>query len=110
MTKNPKLCTAESVSEGYPDKVADRISDAILDAYLAVDPLAQVNCNALITGGKVILSGFIKSTVKPEKQLIEIARETIYAIGHSPEIIEPIGDKIEYMDLTNVEKIGRAHV
>ncbi|MBQ5773297.1 MAG: hypothetical protein IIW09_00450, partial [Acetobacter sp.] len=28
------LFTSESVSEGHPDKVADRISDTILDAYL----------------------------------------------------------------------------
>ncbi|MGN0210120.1 MAG: S-adenosylmethionine synthetase N-terminal domain-containing protein, partial [Muribaculaceae bacterium] len=29
------LFTSESVSEGHPDKVADRISDAILDEFLA---------------------------------------------------------------------------
>ena len=27
------LFTSESVSEGHPDKVADRISDTVLDAY-----------------------------------------------------------------------------
>ena len=30
--------TSESVTEGHPDKVADRISDAILDTLLAQDP------------------------------------------------------------------------
>ena len=31
------LFTSESVSEGHPDKVADRISDAVLDEFLARD-------------------------------------------------------------------------
>ena len=33
--KGEFLFTSESVSEGHPDKVADRISDTVLDAYLA---------------------------------------------------------------------------
>jgi S-adenosylmethionine synthetase len=32
------LFTSESVTEGHPDKMADRISDAVLDAVLARDP------------------------------------------------------------------------
>ena len=34
------LFTSESVSEGHPDKVADRISDTVVDAFLAKDPEA----------------------------------------------------------------------
>ncbi len=30
--------TSESVTEGHPDKMADRISDSILDALLARGP------------------------------------------------------------------------
>ena len=37
--KGEYLFTSESVSEGHPDKVADRISDTVLDAFLAADPL-----------------------------------------------------------------------
>ena len=33
--KGEYLFTSESVSEGHPDKVADRISDTIVDAFLA---------------------------------------------------------------------------
>ena len=36
------LFTSESVSEGHPDKVADRISDEILDGYLREAPRARV--------------------------------------------------------------------
>ena len=32
-----KLISAESVTEGHPDKVCDQISDAILDDMLAQD-------------------------------------------------------------------------
>ena len=30
----PDLLTAESVTEGHPDKVADYVADCLLDAYL----------------------------------------------------------------------------
>jgi len=33
--------TSESVSEGHPDKVADRISDTVLDALLEQDKYAR---------------------------------------------------------------------
>ena len=38
MSDNTYLFTSESVSEGHPDKVADRLSDTILDAFLREDP------------------------------------------------------------------------
>jgi len=41
------LFTSESVSEGHPDKVADRVSDAIVDTYLAADPYSRVACETL---------------------------------------------------------------
>ena len=41
--------TAESVSEGHPDKIADQISDAILDACIAEDKNARVACETLIS-------------------------------------------------------------
>lgn len=34
---NRKLFTAESVTEGHPDKMCDQISDAILDAVMEQD-------------------------------------------------------------------------
>lgn len=34
MSKNRRLFTSESVTEGHPDKIADQISDAILDELL----------------------------------------------------------------------------
>ena len=51
------LFSSESVSEGHPDKVADRISDAILDAFLAKDPLARVACETMLADQMVIVAG-----------------------------------------------------
>ncbi len=51
------LFTSESVSEGHPDKVADRISDTVLDAYLAADPHARVACETMVTTNRIVIAG-----------------------------------------------------
>jgi S-adenosylmethionine synthetase len=51
------LFTSESVSDGHPDKLADRISDAVLDRCLEIDPNAKVACECLLTDGLVVLAG-----------------------------------------------------
>ena len=38
-----RILTAESVTEGHPDKVCDAIADQVLDACLAEDPGARVD-------------------------------------------------------------------
>ncbi|MFE2966924.1 methionine adenosyltransferase [Streptomyces sp. NPDC059340] len=48
---------AESVTPGHPDKVADQVSDAVLDAYLATDPHARVNCEVMVTRDHVLVTG-----------------------------------------------------
>ena len=52
--------TSESVSEGHPDKVADRISDTVVDMFLSKDPEARVACETLTTTNRVILAGEIR--------------------------------------------------
>ena len=41
MTKQRRLFTSESVTEGHPDKICDQISDSILDAILEKDANAR---------------------------------------------------------------------
>lgn len=103
MTTNPRLITSEAVSEGHPDKLADRISDAVLDAYLEVDPNAKVACETLITSGKVIIAGEISSSCKPEKSLIEIAREVLRQTGYTSEAVGFDCDTATYIDLTHAQ-------
>lgn len=56
--------TAESVSPGHPDKIADQISDAVLDAHLAEDPSARVAVDVAGGHGKVFVTGEVTSRAK----------------------------------------------
>jgi S-adenosylmethionine synthetase len=58
----PYLFSSESVTEGHPDKLADRISDAVLDAILTVDRNGRVACETLVTTGLVIVAGEISTS------------------------------------------------
>ncbi|WP_122464695.1 MULTISPECIES: methionine adenosyltransferase [Brevundimonas] len=60
MSRSSFLFTSESVSEGHPDKVADRISDTVVDLFLAKDPEARVACETLTTTNRVVLAGEIR--------------------------------------------------
>jgi S-adenosylmethionine synthetase len=80
------LFTSESVSEGHPDKVADRISDTVLDAFLAADPYSRVACETLVTTNRVVLAGETRGpeTVTPEL-LTHLTRMAIRDIGYEQE-------------------------
>ncbi|WP_291297108.1 methionine adenosyltransferase [Elioraea sp.] len=77
------LFTSESVSEGHPDKVADRISDTVLDAFLAADPYSRVACETLVTTNRVVLAGEVRGpeTVTAE-YLTHLTRLAIHDIGY----------------------------
>ncbi|TFH72495.1 methionine adenosyltransferase [Gammaproteobacteria bacterium LSUCC0112] len=59
------LFSSESVSEGHPDKLADRISDTVLDEFLRHDPSARVACETLLADQCVVVAGEFK-TRSPE--------------------------------------------
>ncbi|HWU78827.1 MAG TPA: methionine adenosyltransferase, partial [Caulobacter sp.] len=61
MNRSSYIFTSESVSEGHPDKVADRISDTVVDAFLSVDPEARVACETLVTTNRVVLAGEVRA-------------------------------------------------
>ena len=72
--------TSESVTEGHPDKIADRISDGVLDAVLAEDPHGRVACEVLLTDNRVIVAGEITTSaiVDVEDAVRQSIRETGY--------------------------------
>ena len=72
--------TSESVTEGHPDKVADRISDAVVDAVLTEDPNARIACETLVTTNRVIVAGELGTHVKPD--IDTIVREAVRDIGY----------------------------
>jgi S-adenosylmethionine synthetase len=73
------LFTSESVGEGHPDKVADQISDSVLDAILAKDPKARVDCETLVMQGTVMITGQI--TTCAYVNIPNIVRNTLKEIG-----------------------------
>jgi len=75
------LFTSESVTEGHPDKVADRISDGVLDAVLADDRAGRVACETLVNTGLVVISGEISTETWVD--IPEVAREAIREIGYT---------------------------
>ena len=77
---NRRLFTSESVTEGHPDKIADRISDSILDSIFAQDPTARVACETFVTTGLVMIGGEITTAAHPEYE--KIARHAIREIGY----------------------------
>ena len=74
------MFTSESVSEGHPDKVADQISDAVLDAMLAEDPNARVACETLVTTGRVVVAGEVKSEARLDIEAL--VRQVVADIGY----------------------------
>jgi S-adenosylmethionine synthetase len=76
------LFTSESVSEGHPDKVADRISDTVVDAFLAADPFARVACETMVTTNCIILAGEVRGPAGVIDGLESAVRKAIRDIGY----------------------------
>lgn len=79
------LFTSESVTEGHPDKVADRISDAVLDACLKEDKFSRVACETQAGLGYVVVGGEI--TTKASFDLEKLVKKVVKDIGY---------DRLEY--------------
>ena len=75
------LFTSESVTEGHPDKIADRVSDGIVDAVLAQDPQGRVACETLLTTGLVVIAGEI--TCNGSTDFTNVVRDAIRDVGYT---------------------------
>ena len=84
--KGDYLFTSESVSEGHPDKVADRLSDTVLDAFLRADPYARVACETMVTTNRIILAGETRGPASVTSDQLELlVREAVRDIGYDQE-------------------------
>ncbi len=85
MIRPSYIFTSESVSEGHPDKVADRISDTVVDAFLAADPQSRVACETLVTTQRIVLAGEVRGPDGVVESLEEKVRAAIKDIGYDQE-------------------------
>ena len=85
MARQSYIFTSESVSEGHPDKVADRISDTVVDAFLSADPYARVGCETLVTTNRIILAGEVRGPDGVIEGLEEKVRAAVKDIGYEQE-------------------------
>ncbi len=79
MARQSYIFTSESVSEGHPDKVADRISDTVVDAFLSEDPVARVACETMVTTQRIILAGEVRAEDRKMKEIIDGLEEKVRA-------------------------------
>jgi S-adenosylmethionine synthetase len=82
LARSSYLFTSESVSEGHPDKVADRISDTVVDAFLGADPVARVACETLVTTNRIVLAGEVRGPDGVVEGLEDKVRAAIKDIGY----------------------------
>ena len=77
--------TAESVTEGHPDKVCDQMADALLDEFLREDPKSRTAIEILGSHGDLFIGGEVTSTAKGV-DAAETAKKIYRQIGYE----EPI--------------------
>lgn len=87
-----RIYTAESVTSGHPDKLADLIADSILDECLEQDENSRVACEVMLAHNKCFISGEITTAAEVDYEYI--ARSVIAQVGY---------------DTTNVEVEIRVH-
>ena len=74
--------TAESVTEGHPDKLCDIIADSVLDECLAHDALSRVACEVLAARGNIVVAGEITSSHEPP--IPDIIHSVLQKVGYDP--------------------------
>jgi S-adenosylmethionine synthetase len=78
-----RLFTSESVTEGHPDKIADRISDTVLDYLMAHDSDKEnlrTAVETLLTTGLVVVAGEVRTNAYAP--VAELVRAAILDIGY----------------------------
>jgi S-adenosylmethionine synthetase len=96
-----RTLTAESVTEGHSDKVADYIADSILDAYLAEDPYSRVACEALCKGTHVVIAGEITSRARVDRAAV--VRAAVRDVGYADPASSFHATGIEVIDLVSAQ-------
>ena len=75
-----KKYTAESVTEGHPEKVCDIIADSVLDECLRFDMASRVACEVMATKGHILVAGETAGSHIP--RVPEIIRDVLRWVGY----------------------------
>ncbi|WP_193609926.1 methionine adenosyltransferase [Nocardioides lijunqiniae] len=78
-----RLFTSESVTEGHPDKIADRVSDTVLDYLMEHDTDKEnlrVAVETLLTTGLVVVAGEVRTNAYAP--VADLVRNAILDIGY----------------------------
>jgi len=62
VNRSSYLFTSESVSEGHPDKVADRISEPAVHAFRTAGRGGRLPCEPLVTTNRIVLAGEVRAS------------------------------------------------
>lgn len=93
------LFTSESVTEGHPDKLADKVSDKMVTAYLQGDSESHVACETLALPQFLVVGGEVKSSARFD--IDQLVRGVILDIGYTDE-----NQGFDYNNVEIVQKIG----
>lgn len=83
--KERKLISAESVTEGHPDKLCDQIADSILDDMLRQDPSAHVAVEVCACVGQFVVFGEVRGEVYTD--IPGIVRKVVRNVGYTSSTI-----------------------
>ncbi len=98
------LKTAEAVSIGHPDKIADYISSYILDRFIEQTPDVRYAVEVMIKDNTVVLGGETNQNT-PTNQLNEYVKNALRQIGYDEKYHQIWGEKavdINKINLVNL--------
>ena len=73
--------TAEYVSLGHPDKIADYISSAVLDECISQDPAVRYAVEVMVKNNHIILGGEVSGNIRLNN-LTDIVKQALRDIGY----------------------------
>jgi S-adenosylmethionine synthetase len=98
--------TAESVTEGHPDKVCDQIADALLDEYLRRDPRSRVALEVFGSHGMLMVGGEVTS--QGEVDIEAMAKHVYKQIGYDDELEVFVNIELQSGDIAQGVDVGGA--
>lgn len=100
------LKTAEYVSLGHPDKIADFMSSYILDALLKNDPNVKFALEVMVKNNTVILGGEVSSYIQ-DNEYTNLVKNALREIGYDENYNKLWGDKaIDINKLSVINLVG----